>query len=75
MAAERMSWFEDRPPPFRMGSQGHLPWRPLLERGKMTWYLHNFACIVAAAAAAVAPPSTAVVDGDAMAFDGRRRRS
>ena len=33
--------------------------------------LHSFA---AAAAAAIAPPSTAEVDGDAMAFNGRRRR-
>ena len=32
--------------------------------------LHSFA---AAAAAAVAPPPTAEVDGDAMAFNGRRR--
>ena len=29
----------------------------------------------AAAAAAVAPPSTAEVDGDAMAFNGQRRYS
>ena len=35
--------------------------------------LHSFA--VAAAAAVVAPPSTAEVDGDAMAFSGRGRRS
>ena len=75
MAAERLPWFDDRTPPFRMGSQGHLSWRPLLERRKTISYLHIFACIAAAAAAAVAPPSTAVVDGDAMAFDGRRRRS
>ena len=34
--------------------------------------LHLFA---AAAAAAIAPPSTAEVDGDAMAFNGRGRRS
>ncbi len=33
-------------------------------------FLHSFA---AAAAAAVASPSTAEVDGDAMAFNGRRR--
>ena len=75
MAAERLPWRDDRTPPFRMGSQGHLPWRLLLERRKTTWYVHIFACIAAAAAAAVAPSSTAAVDGDTMAFDGRRPRS
>ena len=34
--------------------------------------LHLFAA-AAAAAAAIAPPSTAEVDGDAMAFNGQRR--
>ena len=37
--------------------------------------LRSFAAAAAAAAAAVAPSSTAEVDGDAMAFNGRRRYS
>ena len=62
--------------PFRRSEQvglvtghGHLLWNG--EKRTVTYrFLRSFA---AAAAAAVASPPTAEVDGDAMAFNGRRR--
>ena len=41
--------------------------------GKRTRTYLDLCSFAASAAAAVAPPSTAEVDGDAMAFNGRRR--
>ena len=63
--------------PFRRSEQvvlaivhGHLLWNGV-KRTLTHRFLRSFA---AAAAAAVASPPTAEVDGDAMAFNGRRRR-